>query len=98
MNAEITLNQLQQLRIREGWIHLRVQAEPYVIATRYGYQPVLPVENLRSQTRHFIYMSAKSFMDGIEPLRSTNDGKFSGLEFRIRKESDNKLAPFVIEP
>ena len=88
---------LQQLRIGEGWIHLKVHGEPYVITTHRRYEPVLQVENLRSQTMHFIYMSAKTFMDGLEPLRIANHGKFDGLQFRIRKESGDRFAPFLID-
>ena len=88
---------LQQLRIGEGWIRLKVHGEPYVIATNRRYEPVLQVENLHSKTMHYIYMSAKSFMEGFEPLRTANNGKFDGLEFRIRKESSDRFAPFLIE-
>ena len=89
---------LQQLRVGEGWISLKIYGEPYVIATRYGYTPVLHVENRYSKTEHFLYMSAKTFMEGLEPLRAANDGNFDGLQFRIRKDSSDKFARFVIEP
>lgn len=76
---------------------MRVCGEPSVVVTFRGYAPVLPVENMRSRTRHYIFMSAKSFMEGIEPLRAKNHGHFSGLEFRIKKESDDRFAKYLIE-
>ncbi len=90
-------DQLTQLRIGEGWIQLRIHGEPFVKATFRGYTPVLEVENLHSQTRHFLYMSAKTFMEGIEPLRVGNSGRFDGLQFRIRKEADDRFARYLIE-
>ena len=90
-------DELDQLKIGEGWIQLRVHGEPYVVSTFRGYAPVLEVENLRSRTRHYLFMSAKSLMEGLEPLRSTNHGSFAGLEFRIRKESDDKFAKYEIK-
>ena len=97
MGAKISRDTLQQLRVGEGWIHLRVHGEPYVIATHRRYEPVLQVENLRSRTMHFIYMSAKTFMEGIEPLRIANKGTFDGLQFRIRKESSDRFSPYLFE-
>lgn len=94
---EMKKSALQQLRIGEGWIRLKIHGEPYVMPTRNGYAPVLEVENRHSATRHFIYMSAKTFMEGIEPLRDVNGGAFDGLEFKIRKESGDRFAKFIIE-
>ncbi len=97
MGTRVDRDALQQLRVGEGWIHLRVHGEPYVIATHRRYEPVLQVENLRSRTMHFIYMSAKTFMEGLEPLRTENDGRFDGLQFRIRKESNDRFSPYLFE-
>ncbi len=69
-----------------------------MLPTFRGYAPVLEVENLHSQTRHFLYMAAKTFMEGIEPLRVGNSGQFDGLTFQIRKDSEGRYARYVIEP
>ena len=97
MSTDTSTATLAQLRVGEGWISLRVHGEPYVVPTLRRYEPVLQVENLYSHTRHFLYMSAKSFMEGVEPLRASNGGHFDGLEFRIRKESDDRYARYLIE-
>lgn len=97
MGERMGRNGLDQLRLGEGWVHIRVHGEPYVIATFRGYAPVLEVEDIHARTRHYIFMSAKSFMEGIEPLRAANGGGFGGLEFRIRKDSDDRFAKYVIE-
>ncbi len=90
-------NELEQLRIGEDLIQLRVHGEPYVVATFRGYAPVLEVENLHSRTRHYVFISAKSFMDGVEPLRVANGGVFDGLVFKVRKDSDDKYAKYVVQ-
>ena len=97
MGTKMNRDTLKQLRIGEGWIQLRVHGEPYVIATRSRYEPLLQVENIRSQTMHYIFMSAKTFMEGLEPLRIANQGKFDALQFRIRKESNDRYSPYLIE-
>ena len=89
-------DELTQLRVGEGSIRIRLHGEPYVVPTFRGYAPVLEVEDLHARTRHFLYITAKSFMEAVEPLRAANGGKFHGLEFEIRKTTDKKFARFAI--
>ena len=93
----MTTVQLQKLKIGEGWFSVRVHGEPYVVATFKGYAPVLEVEDTYAQTHHFLYISAKSLMEALEPLRQKNDGLFDGLIFRIRKQSGDPFAKYEIE-
>ena len=49
------------------------------------------------ETDQMLYISAKSLATNLERLRKENGDKFTGLKFFLRKESNEKLAQYVVE-
>ncbi len=47
--------------------------------------------------RRILFISSKSISLGLEPLVQANGGRFQGLRVRLRKESDDRMAPYVVE-
>lgn len=79
------------------WTDLEIVSEPNVILTFRGYAPIVLVRIEKSGITKVLYLSAKSLATPLEELREKNGGKFQGLKLRIRKESDEKLAKYVVE-
>jgi hypothetical protein len=47
--------------------------------------------------KHILYISSKSISEALEPLRQGNGGNFTGLKFKVRKASEDKMAPYEVE-
>src|SRR5262245_49257759 len=90
-------NLLPALKVSVGWIEVEVIAEPLVRLSIKGYTPILPVKVAKTGLTYVLYMGAKSFAEGLEPLRKQNNGAFKGLRFRIKKESSEQFSPYRIE-
>jgi len=43
-----------------------------------------------------MYINSKSISTTLETLKNENDGSFSGINIRIRKESNDKFAKYII--
>jgi hypothetical protein len=91
------LPQAPSLKVSTGWIELIVTGEPFVVPTWKGYAPVLPVKTKINGLDYILYISAKSFADGIEPLRQKNGGRFQGLSISVRKASADKFSLYEIK-
>jgi|ETNmetMinimDraft_26_1059896.scaffolds.fasta_scaffold282958_2 hypothetical protein len=76
-------------------VELEVVSEPYVHMTFRGYAPVVDVSV--AGATHMLYISSKSISVALEPLVEENGEKFSGLKLRVKKESEEKMAPYVVE-
>ncbi len=85
------------LKVGTGWIDLIAVAEPIAKYTSRGYAVVLPVRVLSTNLEYILYLSARTLAEPIERLREENDGRFTGLRFRVRKESTDKLAKYIVE-
>jgi len=74
-----------------------ITSEPYVVFTKRGYQPAVDIIDTKTKKEFFLYIGAKSLAVPLETLRQENDGNFKGLEFWVRKESNDRMARYVIE-
>ena len=72
-----------------------IVSEPYVVMTFRGYAPVVDVQS--GGATHALYISARSLSNALEPLVKANAGKFSGLKLRLKKESEDKMAAYIVE-
>ena len=83
------------LKVGVNWITADVVSEPFVVMSIRGYAPVV---NVKVPEGDFIlYISSKSISEGLDPLVQANGGKFSGLKLRLRKETEDKMAPYIVE-
>jgi hypothetical protein len=83
------------LKVGVEWVPVEILSEPYVVMTIRGFAPVVDV---KTATGDFIlYISSKSMSDGLMPLQEAAGGKFKGLKFRVKKESEDKMARYIVE-
>lgn len=86
--------ELQTLKVALDWLDVEVVSEPYVIMTMRGYAPVVDVKSGGETKRLFI--GPKTLGQAIDPSVKKR-GKFSGLKFKVKKESADQMAPYVVE-
>ena len=83
------------LKVGVNWMAAELLSEPFVVMSIRGYAPVVDV---RTPEGDFIlYISSKSISEGLDPLVQANGGKFAGLRLRLRKESEDRMAPYIVE-
>lgn len=87
---------LHFLKVSTEWIELEVLSEPDVVITFHGYAPFLQVKNIRTGVEYRFYISAKSLAESLEELRNNNNGIFTGIKFRVRKEGLDRIAKYEI--
>ena len=88
---------ISTLKVSTGWVNLTIVGEPDVILTFKGYAPVLPVMLDQNRLEYYLYISAKSIAEKLEPMRQSNEGKFSGLKISIRKTGDDRFSTYDIK-
>lgn len=86
---------LPNLKVGTDWIGVEVLSEGKVIMSIRGYAPVLEVQ--ANGAKHVLYISSKSISEALEPMRVGNGGSFKGLKFKVRKASEDKMAPYELE-
>ena len=88
--------EVPRLRVGTEWIDLTLEADPYVVVTARGYVAALAVRD-ESGKSHELLAGAASISAGIELLHEENDGEYTGIKFKIRRESDDRFARYEIE-
>jgi hypothetical protein len=83
------------LKVGTEWVQVEIVSEPHVVNTMRGFAPVVDVKT--SGGEFILYISSKSMSDGLEPLMKAADGKFTGLKIRVKKESEDKMAKYIVE-
>src|SRR3989338_2377090 len=78
---------------------LKIVSEPTVFLTFRGYAPVVEVhlDSEPAGETNYLYIAAKSLSEPLDELRKKNGGKFKGLHLRLRKESTDKFAPYIVQ-
>lgn len=89
--------EIPTLKISTDWIELIVIGEPDVMITFKGYAPVLPVKLINNGLDYYMYISAKSLSEKLEPLRQNNNGLFNNLKLSIRKISEDKFSTYDLK-
>jgi hypothetical protein len=83
------------LKVGVNWIVAEVVSEPFVVMSIRGYAPVVSVRTPEGE--FILYISSKSISEGLDPLVQANGGKFAGLKLRLRKETEDRMAPYIVE-
>ncbi len=78
-------------------VALEIVSEPFVVNTFRGFAPVVDVKVEGEEGAKSMYISAKSLADSLTPMVEENGGKFTGLKLKIKKESADNRAPYVVE-
>ena len=83
------------LKVGVNWVATEIVSEPFVVMSIRGYAPVVDVKTPEGE--FILYISSKSISEGLDPLVQANGGKFSGLKLRLRKETEDRMAPYLVE-
>ena len=83
------------LKVGVEWVTADVLSEPFVVMSIRGYAPVVDVKTPEGD--FILYISSKSISEGLDPLVQANGGKFAGLKLKLRKETDDRMAPYMVE-
>ena len=83
------------LKVGVDWVTVEIVSEPYVVMSIRGYAPVVDVQTPEGVL--ILFISSKSISVGMDPLVQANGSKFKGLKLRLRKETDDRMAPYVVE-
>ena len=91
------MEKLPAVKIGTERVKIRLLAEVDVVMTFKGYAPVVRCRVEGEDQEQMLYISAKSLAQHLERMRGLNGGHFTGLEFFLRKESNEKLAQYIVE-
>ena len=84
-----------RLRIDQTWVELEVQSDPFVVTTTRGYAPAILVRRKRGSHLEHVLIGAKSLALKLNELRQ-QCGTLKGLRITIRKESAERIAPYIL--
>ena len=77
---------------------LAVESEPYLVTHYRGYGLAVVVRNLSTNDKYEMFIDGiKSLFTQLEPLVESNGGMFTGLRIGIKKESNERSSPYVID-
>jgi len=88
---------LEYLIISTDAIVVEIFSEPKVVMTYRGYAPVVEVRVKGETQKRLMYINSKSISTTLETFRLENSGQFTGIKLRIRKESNDKFAKYIID-
>lgn len=70
---------------------MKILSEPKVIPSFRGLVPVVETDE------GVLYIAAKSLMLPLLKLLELNGGKWTGIEAKIYKATEEKMAPYIVE-
>ena len=88
---------LEYLIISTDAVVVEIVSEPRVVMTYRGYAPVVEVKVDGEAANKLMYINSKSISTTLEGLKNNNSGNFTGIKVRIRKESNDKFAKYIID-
>ena len=87
--------QRSNLKVGVETVNVEIVSEPHVVMSFRGYAPVVDVTG--PDGKQILFISSKSISQGLDPLVQENGGKFQGLKLKLRKESDDRMAAYIVE-
>ncbi len=93
--AEAEREPRTNLKVGVDWVPVEIISEPYVVMSFRGYAPVVDVSTPGG--KQILFISSKSISQGLDPLVQANGRKFAGLKLRLRKETEDRMAPYIVE-
>lgn len=79
-------------------VKIEIISEPYLVATRLGYAPMVNIRILGNSLEQSLLISSRSLTEALEALRAKNSGKLTGSMMIIQKESNDPKARYIAEP
>jgi len=72
-------------------------SEPYVCYSYFGYTAALLVFEKKTRREYEMLIGSKSLSDGLKRLVECNGEKFTGIDFWVWKESNDRRAKYIVE-
>lgn len=85
-----------QLKLNTEPRRLLITSEPYVVFSSFGYQAAVDVYEKKTKRHWSIYIGAVSFSKSLRTLATANSGSAIGLEFWIRKASEERNSKYLV--
>ncbi len=87
----------ETLKVTTKPVTVTVEGEPIALYTFRGYAAAMNVKVDGETGLKQMFISAKTLSDELVKLVEANGGKFAGIRFTVRKESDDKMAKYLVE-
>ena len=87
---------LPYLRVGPEWAEIQILTDPFVIYRRDRYLPVVLIEELRTELKRLLFISALSLGQSLEPIR-VKRGTLIGVNIRLRKKGEERFSGYEIE-
>lgn len=84
------------IKITAEPIMFEIVSEIYVVFSFKKYLPVIDLADVKTKRKHSLVVGASSVAMAFEKIRSLNDGTLMGTVVWIHRESDEKMAKYVI--
>ena len=89
---------MERFRATTSWTAVELTSEPYIVQTAFGYIAAVKCRAFPEMHEFELLIgSIRSLAQGIEPLRVANDGRFSGIRCKIRKETTDRSSRYLID-
>ena len=75
---------------------VEVVSDPYIVATRLGYVPMVTVRGLSNSLEQSLRIASRSISTQLEKLRAKNEGHLKGLKIEVSKASDDPKSEYII--
>ncbi len=87
----------ETLKVTTKPVTVTLEGEPIALYTFRGYAPAVNVKVDGETGIKALYISAKTLSDELVKMVEANGGKFSGIRFTVKKESEDKMAKYIVE-
>ncbi|MBA7486650.1 hypothetical protein ES707_22211 [subsurface metagenome] len=87
---------LTHLRVGTDWNEFQVLTDPFVIYRKDKYLPVILVEELGTELKRLLFISAVSLAQCLEPIR-VKRGTLVGVNLRVRKRGEERFSTYEVE-
>jgi len=87
---------LTHLRLGTDWTEIQILSDPFVVCRRDRYIPAVLVEEMNTEEKRLLFVSAGSLGQCLEPIRARR-GALVGLNVRLRKKGDDRFSTYEVE-
>ena len=86
-----------RLLVRDIWISITIESEPFIIPTNFGYAPAILVRRPRAKQREHLLIGAKSLSLPLERIRQTRT-QLTGQCILLKKVGPKKTDEYAVRP
>ena len=94
--AGVDPSSLARLKVGTEWTEIQLLTDPFVVYRNSKYLPAVLVEEISTENKCILFVSAISLSEFLEPLRETH-GALVGLNIRIRKKGEARFSTSYVE-